>query len=80
MYVSDLCFAFIPLRHTDLVSLLLQLHDLVKVGHASLLFSLPVQLECSHFQLQLLALRLQLQNIHLSLKAEDSDTIVTARK
>lgn len=48
-----------------LVSLLLKLHDLVKVGHASLLLRLPVQLQRPDFELQLLALRLQLQEGHL---------------
>ncbi len=43
-----------------LVSLSLQLHDLVEVGHTPALLRLPVQLQSPETQLQLLTLRLQL--------------------
>lgn len=42
---------FRPSVHTDLVSLLFQFHDLVEIGHAPLLLSLPVQLQSPHLQL-----------------------------
>ncbi len=43
-----------------LVSLSLQLHDLVEVGHTPALLRLPVQLQSPETQLQLLTLRHQL--------------------
>lgn len=60
LFISVSQVHFRPSIHTDLVSLLLKFHDLVKIGHTSFLLSLPVQLESSHLQLELLALQLQL--------------------
>ncbi len=47
-------------REWYLVSLSLQFHDLVEVGHTPALLRLPVQLQSPETQLQLLTLRLQL--------------------